>query len=126
MFLQTLVVGLLQPNTNNLNIRFYWLEFIISCVPYLFGNSFPQILTTIVKCICNITQAATSNATSSSSPVSASSFYLSRNIYNSLAAKDLLILLKALQTFLAYSTTPTQAPPPTESKGYSILHCRAE
>eukprot|EP01114_Cavostelium_apophysatum_P012532 TRINITY_DN2827_c1_g1_i1.p1 TRINITY_DN2827_c1_g1~~TRINITY_DN2827_c1_g1_i1.p1 ORF type:complete len:1758 (-),score=500.34 TRINITY_DN2827_c1_g1_i1:72-5345(-) len=82
MFLQTLVVGLLQPSSKN--IRFYWLEFINSCLSHLESN-LAVILPPLVKCICNIIQSDTD-----------------KNIYDSISAKDVFTLVRTLRLFLSY------------------------
>ncbi len=82
MLLQTLVVGLLQPASKN--VRFYWLEFITSCLPYL-KTILSLIVTPISKCICSIIQGDSNE-----------------NIYNSVSARDILILLKSLHILVTY------------------------
>jgi hypothetical protein len=82
MLIQTLVVGLLQPSSKN--VRFYWLEFITSCLPYL-KNILAQIVIPVSKCICSIIQNDTSD-----------------NIYDSISARDILILLKSLHVLVTY------------------------
>ncbi|KAH3759450.1 Protein dopey [Pelomyxa schiedti] len=83
MFMQTLIVGLLQPSHKN--VRFYWLEFVTTCLPYLSTTS-TMIVGPVLQCLCDIV----------------SSFKTS--IFDSLAVKDILMLLKAIDTILKYST----------------------
>lgn len=82
MFLQTLIVGLLQPSSKN--IRIHWLEFIGSCINYMKFSSLSFIITPIIKCICHILQSQINNS----------------NLYESFSAKDILVLLKSLRIFL--------------------------
>lgn len=81
MFQQTISIGLLQNNTD-FNIRFYWLDFVTSCLPYMhsyLGNIVPSI----VDCLCNIVNGYT-------------------NVYDSACCKDVLMLLKAIHIISAY------------------------
>lgn len=110
MFLQTLVIGLLQPSSKN--IRFYWLEFITSCLPYL-RNSLSVIMTPIIKCICGIIQNDSSQVFLSQSFQTQFAF---QNLYDSISAKDILTLLKSLHILLMYCLQETRL-----SKRYSNL-----
>jgi hypothetical protein len=74
MFLQTIVVGLLQQSSKN--IRVYWLEFLTTCLPY-FMSHLQAMITPIVNCICDIL----------------TSF---ENAHNSISSKDVILLLKSL------------------------------
>ena len=82
MLLQTLVVGLLQPSSKN--VRFYWLEFITSCLPYL-KSILSLIVTPVAKCVCSIIQGDTH-----------------QNVYDSVSAKDVLILLRSMRILVDY------------------------
>jgi hypothetical protein len=85
MFLQTLIPGLLQSTTKN--VRFYWLEFITSCLPYLRAN-LSALMTPIIKCICDIIKDGSE-----------------RTLYDSISAKETLTLLKSLHILLHYCIT---------------------
>lgn len=106
---QTLVVGLLQPSSKN--IRFYWLDFITSCLPYIKGN-LAQLLPHLMKCICSILQNDSNG-----------------NIYDSIAAKDILTLLRSMHMLLFHcqseiSSTPAQPqenPSPSTSSAATIV-----
>lgn len=75
MFLQTLVVGLLQvrkiecllllmvltlvyqPSSKN-NIRFYWLDFITSCMHRLaLSDQLPHIVAPLARCLCSLLES---------------------------------------------------------------------
>ena len=86
------MVGLLQPSSKN--IRLYWLDFITSCLPQLQQETLSQMLPHIVKCICSILQNDTDS-----------------NIYDSVAAKDLLALLKSLHILLMHCLSQTASAP---------------
>ena len=74
MFLQTLIIGLLQ--TPSQNIRFYWLDFITCSLPLFYFQVY-SILEPIIKCMSEIILSY-------------------QNIYDSISAKDIIVLLKAL------------------------------
>jgi hypothetical protein len=80
---QTLSSGLIQSSTKN--IRFYWLEFITSCLPYLKAN-LAQLVTNVCACACNIIADA------------------SDNIFDSFSAKEILNLLKSLTVLVNFCT----------------------
>jgi hypothetical protein len=81
MFLQTVVIGLLQPNTD-FNIRFYWLEFVTSCLPYL-QKYVGTLVPPLIKCICDIINAQES-------------------FYDSVGSKDTMMLLRAMNFIITF------------------------
>lgn len=95
MFIQTLLsgtvcltLGLLQSPAKN--VLFYWLEFITSCVPY-FGTNLPAIVGPVFKALAQIIAA----------------FDLD-SVYDSVSAKDIVILLKALSFMTSYCLQPEE------------------
>ncbi|KAM9973485.1 hypothetical protein ACTFIW_010579 [Dictyostelium discoideum] len=79
MFLQTTVVGLIQPSTR-FNIRFYWLDFITFCLPRMSNSSnLSSVVTTIVNCLRDILGS-----------------FDSRSLYDSLTSRDIIVILKSL------------------------------
>lgn len=84
LFLQTINIGLLQANTD-FNIRFYWLDFVTSCLPYL--SYYAHILLPpIIQCLCDIISTH-------------------RNAYDSIESKDTLMILRAMKIILHHATT---------------------
>jgi hypothetical protein len=88
LFLQTVSIGLLQVNTD-FNIRFYWLDFITSCLPYL--NLYAHlIIPPILQCLCDIISTH-------------------KNTYDSIESKDTLMILRAMKVILHHAISlPTQ------------------
>ncbi|EGG15782.1 hypothetical protein DFA_10625 [Cavenderia fasciculata] len=86
MFLQTTVVGLIQPSTR-FNIRFYWLDFITFCLPRMVHSAqLPNAVITIVNCLRDLI--------SSFDP---------RSLYDSLTSRDIIVLLKSLTFIFKFS-----------------------
>eukprot|EP01119_Soliformovum_irregulare_P015018 TRINITY_DN4180_c0_g2_i2.p1 TRINITY_DN4180_c0_g2~~TRINITY_DN4180_c0_g2_i2.p1 ORF type:complete len:1025 (-),score=313.23 TRINITY_DN4180_c0_g2_i2:2-3076(-) len=75
MLRQTLVVGLFQPTTRN--VRFHWLDFITSILPYFKGKPTAIVVPPLVQCLCTILPSLPTASTSTS-------------------VKDQLIILKSL------------------------------
>jgi len=86
MFLQTTVVGLIQPSTK-FNIRFYWLDFITFCLPRMCHSPhLPLIVTTIVNCLRDILSS-----------------FDGRSLYDSLTSRDIIVILKSLTFIFKFS-----------------------
>ncbi|GAM26111.1 hypothetical protein SAMD00019534_092860 [Acytostelium subglobosum LB1] len=86
MFLQTTVVGLIQPSTR-FNIRFYWLDFITFCLPRMANSAqLPHVVTTIVNCIRDLLLS-----------------FDNRSLFDSLTSRDIIVLLKSLTYILKFS-----------------------
>lgn len=105
MFLQTLVVGLIQPSTNN--IRFYWLEFITSCLPRI-GQSeqLPAIVAPVVRCLCSLLDS------------------YERSPFDNKSARDIHVVLKSLMVVFNFCVFDPPLPlvkSPEESKGISNM-----
>lgn len=88
MFVQTITTGVIQENTQ-FNIRFYWLEFINSCLPFLYAN-----LGTVV---IPITEALVTLIKDHKSVM-----------YISTGCKDVLMVLKCLEEILMYVLIKTK------------------
>jgi hypothetical protein len=82
LFLQTIGIGLLQVNTD-FNIRFYWLDFITSCLPYLSSYAH-NIIPPILQCLCDILSTH-------------------KNAHDSIESKDTLMILRAMKIILHHS-----------------------
>lgn len=81
MFLQTIIIGLLQPNTD-FNIRFYWLEFVTSCLPSL-SKYLGTLVPPLIKCICDVINSQDA-------------------FYDSVGSKDTMMLLRALNFIISF------------------------
>jgi len=88
MFQQTLSIGLLQKNTD-FNIRFYWLDFMTSCLPYMTPYLY-KILPSIFDCFCNIVNGYS-------------------NVYDSMCSKDVLMLLKSIYKIMSFALSSKQS-----------------
>eukprot|EP01132_Coremiostelium_polycephalum_P011391 gene11391-13950_t len=93
MFLQTTVVGLIQPSSR-FNIRFYWLDFITFCLPRM-ANSvhLPNFVLTIVNCLRDLLIS-----------------FDSRSLYDSLTSRDIIVILKSLTFILKFSVLEPSTP----------------
>ncbi|EGC34706.1 hypothetical protein DICPUDRAFT_98134 [Dictyostelium purpureum] len=86
MFLQTTVVGLIQPSTR-FNIRFYWLDFITFCLPRMTNSvHLSTVVTTIVNCLRDILGS-----------------FESRTLYDSITSRDIIVILKSLTFIFNFS-----------------------
>ena len=83
MFLQTLLVGIIQPSHKN--IRFYWLEFLTTCLPYLTTTQ-TMIVGPVLQCLCDLVDT------------------FGQSIYDSISVKDLRLLLKTTDLILKFCT----------------------
>lgn len=81
MLQQTIVAGLLTQNSE-FNVRYFWLEFITDCLPFL-HESIDQVVSPVVHTICDIISAQ-------------------QNIYDSIGSKDLLMMLGTLKTIFGF------------------------
>lgn len=88
LFLQTISIGLLQVNPD-FNIRFYWLDFVTSCLPYLYKYSH-IIVPPILQCLCDIISTH-------------------RNAYDSVESKDTLMILRSMKIILHHCLSTPEA-----------------
>eukprot|EP01133_Synstelium_polycarpum_P019050 gene19050-22806_t len=93
MFLQTTIVGLIQPSSR-FNIRFYWLDFITFCLPRMaHSTQLPHVVLTIVNCLRDLLMS-----------------FDYRSLYDSLTSRDIIVLLKSLTYILRFSILEPIAP----------------
>eukprot|EP01127_Copromyxa_protea_P018632 TRINITY_DN5906_c0_g1_i1.p1 TRINITY_DN5906_c0_g1~~TRINITY_DN5906_c0_g1_i1.p1 ORF type:complete len:1867 (-),score=303.28 TRINITY_DN5906_c0_g1_i1:19-5106(-) len=78
LFKDAMIQGLTQSNSE-FNIRFYWLEFIIACLPFM-----EKHLSLIVPVVHTLSEIIHNHT----------------DVYDSIGTKDILSLLKALETIL--------------------------
>eukprot|EP00727_Mastigamoeba_balamuthi_P014264 m51a1_g9460 putative mitogen-activated protein kinase kinase kinase 3-like (2820) ;mRNA; f:513979-524589 len=107
MFLQTLIIGLLQPAHRN--VRCYWLEFVAECMPFFNPSARSPIVGATIECLCGVIDAVPSET-----------------IYDSIPAADITSVLKALDGIcehcigvvsVAESTSPLVTPTPLRDSG---------